>query len=300
MPTDENGNRADVIIYGGSTIKRMNTGRLYEQFTNAASRDLLHRLRKEVGLQPQLTPTSHQIKEVVSNPKHVELIWTKLLGYYKIVSPIQYDLLKDDPDPARHVKAVLERGIYLYIPPDNPVDSLEMANTLKDSEYCPHYGPVTYKDSQGREVTTQNSVLIGSLYMLMLEKTGEDWSGVASVKTNHFGVAAKLNNFDRNTSPGRQQSVRALGESETRSYICTVGPEATMEILDQSNNPESHRVATETILKAPKPTAISKVVDRNVVPFGGARPVGFVEHLLGCLGMKFNYRPDDPTTEEPK
>jgi hypothetical protein len=128
--------------------------------------------------------------------------------------------------------------------------------------------------------------------MIELEKTGEDWSGVASVKTNHFGVPAKLNNYDKQTAPGRQAPVRALGESETRSYISTVGPEATMEMLDQSNNHAAHRNAVENILKAPKPTNIQKVVDRKKVPFGGSRPVSLVHHVLNCRGLRFVYRPD--------
>lgn len=293
MPHDANGNRADVIVYGGSTIKRMNIGRLYEQFINAASRDLTQKIRKEVGLLPQLTPTAHQLATIKQNQVFIDRCWEQLLGYYLIVAPIQHRLLASDPDPARHVLAVLKDGIYLYIPPDNPVNNLEMVNALKHSPYCPHYGPVTYRDNAGKIVTTANPILVGSLYMIMLEKTGEDWSGVASVKTNHFGVASKLNNFDKNTSPGRQASIRGLGESETRSYICTVGPEPTMDLLDQSNNPETHRHVTETILKSRHPTNIESVVDRNKVPFGGSRPVGFVDHLLACRGIEFVNVPDD-------
>lgn len=289
---DQNGNRADVVIYGGSTIKRMNTGRLYEQFINAASRDLTQRLRKEFGLDPHLTPTNQHVQQLRGHPK-IEWAFNKLMEYYAIVSPIQYDLLKDDPDRDRHVLSVLADRVRLYIPPDNPVDNLEMANALKDSEFCPHYGPVTYVNDGGEAITTENPILIGSLYMIMLEKTGEDWSSVASVKTNHFGVASKLNNFDKNTSPGRQQSVRALGESETRAGITTVGPEATMEILDQSTNPDTHRAVVKAILMAPQPTNIQKVVDRKKIPFGGSRPVSLVEHLLGCRGIKLTYKPSE-------
>ncbi len=298
MPVDENGNRADVVIYGISTVKRMNFGRFYEQFINAASRDLLHKVRRQAGLKHNVKPTAYQLATVKQNTEVVESIWQQLMGYYEIVAPLQQDLLIDDPDHWRHVEAVLmdegtwHDGIYLWVPPDNPVNNLAMAKELRDSEFCPHYGPVTYRDNAGKMVTTVDPTLIGTLYMIMLEKTGEDWSGVASVKTNHFGVPAKLNNYDKQTAPGRQAPVRALGESETRSYISTVGPEATMELLDQSNNHTTHSHAVETILKAPKPTNIDKVVDRKKVPFGGSRPVALVQHVLNCRGIKFVYRPD--------
>lgn len=297
MPVDQNGNRADVVIYGGSTIKRMNIGRLYEQFINAASRDLTQRLRTNCGLNPNLQPTQHQLSVIAKDMMLVEMCWNELMEYYQIVAPIQYDLLVDDPNHTRHVLATLEEGIYLYVPPDNPVDNLEMVKTISESKFRPHYGPVTYRDNAGRLITTNKPVLIGSLYMIMLEKTGEDWSGVASVKTNHFGVPSKLNNFDKQTAPGRQQSVRGLGESETRSYISTVGPEATMELLDQSNNPEAHRAVTENIIRAAKPTAIEQVVDRRLIPYGGSRPVGFINHLLACRGVRLVNKTQDDQKE---
>lgn len=292
MPVDANGNRAEVIIYGGSTVKRMNLGRVYEQFINAASRDLLHRLRRHVGLQPTIQPTAHQLTTIKNDASLVRYCWEHLLAYYKIVAPCQYALLEDDTDPARHVGHVLRDGIYLYIPPDNPVNNLEMAKELMDSDFRPHYGPVTYRNNAGEMVTTVDPILIGSLYMMLLEKTGDDWSGVASVKTNHFGVVSKLNNYDKHTSPGRQQGVRAMGEAESMAVNGTCGPETTMELLDQSKNPESHRVVVETILKSRHPTDIAKVVDRNRVKLGGARPVGLNNHFLACRGIRFVHVPD--------
>lgn len=291
MPVDENGNRAEVVIYGGSTIKRMNIGRMYEQFLNAASRDLCHRLRKACGLDAKLTPTTYQLAQL-QDADTIEWCWEKLMAYYRIVAPLQYDMLMVDNDHRRHVCSVLKEGIFLYIPPDNPVNNLEMVKAIRDSEFCPHYGPVTYRDNAGKEVVTSGPVLIGSLYMILLEKTGDDWSGVASVKTQHFGVPAKLNNYDKQTAPGRQAPVRGLGESETRLFTTVVGPEATMELLDQSNNPESHRAATRSVLKAPHPSNIDRVVPRDTVPLGNSRPVGFVSHLLECRGLKFVYRQD--------
>jgi hypothetical protein len=293
MPVDENGNRAEVVIYGGSTIRRMNFGRLYEHFFNAASRDLLHRLRKEAGLNPHLKPTSYQVNIAVQNAAFVDMCWDKLMGYYQLIAPLQYDMLVNDHDRTRHVSAVLSDGIYLYMPPDNPVHLRKSAEALRASEFCPHYGPVTYVNAAGQPVKTVRPFLVAELGIMMLEKIGEDWSGVASVKTQQFGLPSKLNNQDKLSTPGREQPVRSMGESETRSYICTVGPEATNELLDQTNNPAAHRYGVEHILKAPKPTNIDKLVDRKTIPYGGSRPVGLYQHLLECRGVRFVYKPGE-------
>lgn len=291
MPVDENGNRAQLVFYGGSTIRRMNFGRLYEQFFNAASRDLLHRLRAQAGLQPKLKPTAHQVAMVVNNPSLVEPIYNTLMRYYEILAPLQFDILNQDPDPAHHVKHVLTDGIYLYMPVDNPINLRIASKTIMESEFCPHHGPVQYVDTEGNLTTTKKKVLIGDLYIMMLEKIGEDWSGVASVRVQQLGLPAKLNNQDKLGTPGREQPVRSMGESETRSYISNVGPMATMNLIDQTNNPASHRAVVESILRAPQPSNIAQAVDRRKTPYGGSRPVQLCEHLMECRGVRFRYRP---------
>jgi len=300
MPVDDYGNRADMIIYGITTFNRMNNGRLYEQFINAATRDLLRRLKELAALPHDVPLTDYQVSTALQSGDLVTQVFDTLLRYYQIVAPKMVEYLSGDEDPGRHVYSVLKEGIFLYMPPNNPVNNLEMVRELYASEFCPVKTPVTYTDATGRRVRTKDEVLIGSLYIMMLEKTGEDWSGVSSVKTQHFGVPAKLSNYDKQGSPGRQAPVRALGESETRSYICTVGPEATMELIDQSNSPTSHREAVGAILRADKPTNIDQVIDRNKIPFGGSRPVQFVNHLLRCRGMKFTYAPSEPSENEVK
>lgn len=300
MPIDQNGNRAELVIYGGSTHRRSNYGRLYEHFLNATSRDLLMRHRASCGWDPHLRPTTQQLLQLKQKPELVEDIWQSLMRYYRITTPKQYALLKDDPDHYRHVAEILHDkdykrpGINLWTPPDNPVDLIEMGQTIRDGEFRPHLGPVTYVDTAGIRRTTNENVLIGDLQFITLEKIGEDWSGVASAKRQHFGLPAKVTNADKYSTPGKERTVRTLGESETRSTISTAGPWFTNEMLDLTHNPESHSYAIQNILTAEEPTNIDVIVDRNVVPYGGSRSVMLVNHLLECRGLRFKYHPDKP------
>ena len=50
MPLDAEGNRADIIMDADSTIKRMNVGRMYEQYNNAASRSVTNAVRAMFGV----------------------------------------------------------------------------------------------------------------------------------------------------------------------------------------------------------------------------------------------------------
>lgn len=122
-----------------------------------------------------------------------------------------------------------------------------------------------------------------------LEKIGEDRSAVASVEVQGFGLPSKLSKNDRATTPIRESAIRSYGESETRSYISTCGPEATTELLDQTNNPEAHQEVIRSILLAPKPTAIARAVCRKKVPYGGSRPAQLFAHLLKTRGLRLVY-----------
>ncbi|MNF23942.1 RNA polymerase Rpb2, domain 6 [compost metagenome] len=299
MPLTKHGVRADVVIYGGSTIRRSNFGRFYEQYYNAASRDLLFRIRAQCGFLPQVRPTKHQLQELGKNRELVQDVFHTLRRYFALWAPIHNELLEPDAaNPTEYVLAVLEDGqhknpgITVNIPVDNPVDILDTIRQIEASEFKPHYDTVTYTDNAGNVVETDCKVLCGALQMFLLEKIGEDWSGVASAKTQQFGLPAKMGSGDANRTPGRENPMRSAGESETRSYVATIGSWATNELLDQTNNPMSHRAVIRSILQANEPTNIDIAVPRDLVPYGGSRPVQLMNHLLECRGLRFIYTPD--------
>lgn len=292
MPIDEWGNRADVIIFGGSTMRRSNYGRLYEQGLGAAARDLVQRLRVEKGMDRHATPTEDQLKAALADKAWLEYAFNELIEFYQIVAPSMPKILLDNPDPYQHVYHTLRDQYYLYTPVTDQVSLMEAVNKVINSRFRPNMGPVTYRGPNGQMVTTEKNVLSGYLYIMLLEKIGEDWSSVSSVKTQPFGLPSKLNNADRASTPGRETAIRSCGESETRSYNSVVGPEPTNELIDQTNNPMAHIAVVNSILTADKPTNIPRAVDRSVIPYGNSRPVALLKHLLECRGLRLRYRPD--------
>ncbi len=273
MPLDAMGNRAEIIMDGDSTCKRMNVGRMYEHYIEASARETSTRIR-------------HAIQDGVS----LDETWDYLLGFYEIVSPPHYKNVLDvvrSPDQIRkHVDDVAKNGIYRYQPTDNPVKYNEVIRDL--AKYYPACrGPVTYTAPSGRVVTTKSRVLIGGKYILLLEKTGHDWSGVSSAKLQHFGIPARLSTDDKYSSAGRHQPVRTMGESEMRLLAAVCGGDICAELLDRNNNPAVHRNICENILRAPQPSNIDNVVNRDILPRGQGRVVTFVNHVLECGGIRF-------------
>lgn len=279
MPIDENGVRAHAIMDGDSTIKRMNIGRMYEHYINRTSSMLSDRVRA--------------IMETSPSDENVEHCWDMLTKYYGIVSPRMHAVLtgSDYRQTHRyHVDAVVREGIYLYLPTDNPVEGPEMIEQLKQA-FPLNITPVRYRGRSGNVVTTVDKVLIGSLYVILLEKTGDDFSAVASAKLQHFGIPAKLTKGDRYANYARTQPVRLPGETEVRLMVAYMGPEATARLLEMSNNPRMHKNVVMNLLRAEQPTNIQEVVDDFEFPIRASRSQTYISHVLQCAGIEFSFKP---------
>lgn len=270
MPVDEDGNRAELIVDGVSTIKRMNVSRVIEQYINACSRDV-----------------SKRIVKMHNDGEDRRSIEEYLLGYYKIVSPKMVDMVTDSRGRVldNHYQQVLSDGIYLFIPNDNEPETMDIIDQLR-RYYPPTFGPVYYRGDSGVHKWTKRPILIGSMYIMLLEKIGRNWAGVSVSKLNHFGIPSKLTNFDRNSAPARQQPIR-FGESEARHFAAHVGGEQTSRLLDRSNNPVVRKQLIETILRSDKPTSITKIIDREQYPAGNGRILSLSRHLSECAGFRF-------------
>lgn len=299
MPVDADGNRAEIVMDPNSTISRMNLGRLYEQYINAASRDVHKSVCKMLEVKLFEDEDLALMKIQSLSQDQLQQAYQYLLGYYKITSPNQYGWHVDgkiDETVAQYMAQIVNRGVTLYMPPDNPVESEDMVLALEE-HYRPCYGPITYRGNSGRLVTTKDFARIGSMYVILLEKIGDDWSAVSSGKLQHFGVLSQLTKVDKYAKPARNQAVRGAGEAEVRIFISYIGPLFMAEMMDRNNNPQTHKAIVSNILKALHPSNIDNLVDRRLHPFGGSKPVQLVNHIIECGGARFQYAPYKPPSQ---
>ncbi len=295
MPVDEDGNRADIIADPNSTISRMNLGRIYELYINACSRDARKKIRQTLGLSENQRVTKESLKEYDSTI--ISDVWEYLKGMYKIISPVRmyekFALNLDTEQILEHLVGCINEWIYLYIPPENETENIEVVKQLE--EYVqPTYGPVTYIGNSGKKVTTKNKVRIGSMYYILLEKIGDDWTAVSSAKLQNYGVLSQITNADKYSQPTRQQAIRAFGESELRILRSYTGAVATAEIIDRNGNPDTHYSVLESILDAKNPAVIEEAVDRQKVPYGGSKPLKLFKHYAFCGGWRVKFGKHDP------
>lgn len=294
MPVDTAGNRADLIMDPNARFARQNLGGLYEIYLNSSKRDLLVEIKKMLEIKPIPGPVN---PEYLKNHPNFAYVKSRLLRWYEIVVPHVYQWFTSGAYSKpfeEHLKSIIEEGVIaIHFPPDNQVYGPDMVRTLM-REYPTVYGPVTYIGNSGIRRTTKKKVRIASLYIIILEKTGDDWTAVSSGKFQNFGVLAPITSRDKYTSPTRNQAIRAFGDAEVRILTSNIGPLATAEILDRNNNIPTHREICRSILMADKPTQITQAVDRTKNPLGNARPLQLVKHLAQCGGWEFTYSPYQP------
>lgn len=270
MPVDKWGNRADIIVADISTIARMNTGRVIEQYIKA-SNDYVH--RNILQMRDRDVPIKEQ--------------WEFLTRHYQTISPKMMDIVnRVKLNPTSHLNHVAKHGISLYTPTDTPVSYSEVIYLL-DKFYPDMIGPVTYKDENGRTMVTKSDVLIGKTYMLMLEKTGNTVAGVAAGRLQHFGILARLTKEDKYSYPGKPQSVKIIGETEARAIAAYVGGPEIADLLGQSNDPVVMKEEIRSIIMAENPAFIQRTVDRSKFPMGNARIHVLGNHILECYGVRF-------------
>lgn len=272
MPINHEGVRAEVIGDGDSTIKRMNVGRPYEQYVNATTHMVSNNVRR------------------MMDAKDFEAAWSYLKDYYTTASPLMGELvdetLTNEDAIEAHLNSVYRDGAYLYLPPHSPTIGHQQIIDLKE-RFPIDIRPVTYISSNGDQVTTKDPILIATTYMILLEKTGDDWAAVSSIRRQHHGVPAKLTNVDKYSMPWREQPLRFIGEAEGRLLGGVMGGEFLSEAIEMSNSPELSKKIARNILTSQTPSRIDEVYDRLTARRGSSRSLEFVNHIHQCSGVHF-------------
>ena len=301
MPVDSTGLRADIVMDAGSTINRMNIGRLYEQYFGAAANHLALVLCGMMGVQPKLN-RGDAFRHITSLSVDLQTqVYDHLLGFYALLSEQQYLFYRDGitlEERIEHLVDVVSDGIYIFYPTNNPKMMDQVVIDIENSSYRPPYGPVSYAGNSGQRVTTDQSFRIGPLYMMLLEKITDDWSSVSSGKLQHFGILSPTTRSEKYAHPFRNSPVRAIGETEGRIFAGYCGREAIAEMMDRNNNPITHRRIVWELLSADHPTNIDKIVDRNDIPLGSSKPLQLVRHISLTSGWEPVYELPEPFKQE--
>lgn len=296
MPVDSDGNRADIVTDGGSTINRMNLGRLYEHYFNSAIRDVRHQAFNMMGISRNQKIAVEELQAI--DPIRINNGWNHIRKLVAIMSPKQLEFMDNlnNNDKFEYLADIINQGLRMYVPIGSSPEITECVRTI-EREFNIVYGPVTYVGNSGQRHITKNKVRIAPLYMMLLEKIADDWNSVSTAKLQHFGILSAMTKSEKYAHPYRCSPVRTIGETEGRIFAGYCGRNALADMYDRSNNPLTQRNMVWNILDADKSGNIENVIDRNFVQFGGAKPLQLIKHVFQCSGFKYTYKPEKSENE---
>ena len=332
MPIDAEGNMADIKVDSSSIPGRMNLGRPQETFEAAASRDVANELRTWFGLRDPsvLGPDPeefmrrdpegfHKAAREIIPPEYrdsrsafgykkmpasffynkgvdlVDRAYEKLVWFFSLANPKQaqaYASVSDSKEKAEILSRALYEAPILLLPVDAPFDHPTVARNFRDNVKMVR-GAVAYKSRNGRWITTRNPHRINPLYMIELEKIADGGSSISSSKVGHFGVPASSTRSEKISKPWKNTAVRTISETEGRLYSSILGVWAYAEMIDRSNNPVTRREIARRLLRDPNPSNIDLLINRDQIPYGGARAITIVKNSLACAGIRWAYTRDE-------
>lgn len=298
MPVDHRGIRADAVLGSETTIGRMNLGRMFEHYFNdtvcGAGREVLRIMGIEQSDRSPQT-VERRIQHLLdTNPMTLTMAYDHLIGLYEIFAKEQqaYYINLSDDEKLEHLRYVCEKFVQVYYQLDTDLEIVEAVEAIEASKYRQARGPVTYVGNSGKKSVTEYPVRIAPMYMMLLEKIGDDWSSVSSGKLHHFGILTPMTKGDKYSNAWRCSPVRTIGETEGRLFAGYGGRECISEMIDRSNNPVTHKEIVKNILYSDTPGNIDFAVDRKIVPLGGAKTIQLIQHLSMCEGFKYIYVPE--------
>ena len=288
MPVDEMGNRADIIADSTATISRMIPGRVYQAYMSAFARDNRQRINLHFNNKYGL----NYLGKITSD----DLNWFRayLHDVYSFVNSEMVDFLNSlsEEDLRNHLTEVVTDNLYLYYPTDNEKNIVDVIDAIERTPYKPYIGKVSYVDELGRKVTTQEPVRVGQLYILILEKIANTYSGVSSAKVNNFGFPVKSTNLDKFKYPHSLTPTKTLGETETRILTSMAEPEMVADLFDLTLNSTSHKLLIKNILENDKAFDPTFNIDRDQNPYGNTRSLAILKHMFTAAGFDYEYVPD--------
>lgn len=285
MPTDEHGNRADIITDSSSTISRMNLGRVYESYLGAVARDA----RK--SLINYLTDKNKTLDMCNLKKENIDYFHSYLRGLYALINKDMVEFI-DSLNPEEllnHIQEVITDNLYLYYPPDNEYNAVDIVSSIETSIYKPVYTQVTYKDNLNRVVKSKEKIRIGNMYIMALEKIADDYMAIASAKVNNFSFPVKGSSLDKYRYQHSLTPTKTLGETEVRIFTSYMSSMAAAELMDINTNPNSHKLTVKCILESNKPMKDFIGVDRQTNPYGKNKPLLIFKHISNAFGFNFRY-----------
>lgn len=272
MPIDENGNRVHLIMSENAMLRRTNWNRGFENYINAARRDI-----------------QEDIIKLVNEDKY-DKAWLLLSEFTYAINPEWEDAIavahSDDDDKIDLLDALhaREEDLRLWVPSDNKYAMGQVINNVVNN-FAPKKSKVQLTMENGEKRWSKFDVMVGQLYIIRLDKWGGDWSAISACRYQATGTISKPHSSDKDKRPGNEVPITFVGESEARHQNAYIGGDIVADLHDRSNNPTVSDHETETLLTAEVVSNVEEAVDRKRFPIGRNRVMSTHHSILLSDGI---------------
>ena len=283
MPRDKFGRVADIAYYGGAGIRRLNSGQFYEQYIDNHSDTVIK-----------------YSKRLLSNN---EIDWNGLFNLYSeylsiLSPPMNEEFIKiSEKDKKEYIEHLFEDGLYVHMPAENQWCDLDMVRKMEAFMPCERDKITYFNKEKGEYVETDHPVMLGNIYLYILEKSAPKGLAVSTSRTQTHGLPAVPNPGNRNSSPSTEKASKAYSETEVRLGSATTSPETIAGKIDYSTNPRSAYIVSRKIAQAENPAIIDEFINRGefedddpefTIPISTGMPQTYLMSVLTNLGMVFD------------
>lgn len=327
MPITENGIRAEMIMDPSSLPSRLNVGREYEKHLNTISRrcrehivaylnnktvdayiqdyeslynnDIL--FEKDLLKARNMVLTDQQVHDVFA-------IITELTSYLDNEQYHIYSRCSDLEEQREVCEDAIHNEVFIYnkVSPEKPI--YKVFAEIEHSKFKPHTSniliPKMDEDMESLddkyEITNDDSINIGPLYVMLLGKTPDKFLSSASPSTNHYQLPITASSKDKLKKPWSNSATKTMGETEIRLYTLFTSVKAVAEMKDRGNSLPTHKEVYTKFLTADKPTNIDSAIDRNKTPFGNDSALRMFNDVFNCAGVALASVPDKDLTKNDK
>lgn len=299
MPRDKHGRYLDMVVDPMSLTKRMNLGKPIEQRLSSTSCEYTRMIRLELNLPDEPMDIDQARALVAAQGEEWNNRWFTQLGeYYKLITPWQYEGVKDYSyeDILEHMAHCVAIKVRAWLPTNNPVVYSDIHPELA-AKHPVNKGKLTFNTVEGIPVETVGEVVTGNLDIMVLEKIGRELSAISSTRVLSNGVPGRMSASDKGTGHIRTNAVRLPSETDLRWMLMAMGGLAVRDLQERGNAPEIHEELYESILTAENPMSIESSIDRNRFHRNHNRIAKSVKQLQMCNGVKISKTPT-PTIEE--
>jgi len=271
MPVDDFGIAADIVICPRSNISRLVGEPLHEQFFNRAAEFVK---RQALALEDPLDQLEY------------------ILDYLNMLDPEFSKLVREElhtPELVRdYLKTVREDRIYYRIPPCTSMNLLQLVENVT-TKYNVVSTPVTYvvthDDGTKETIRTNESVMIGEKYIMMLNKIPADSiSGISVGYLNQHLQPVKPSPEIRKTSPVSRSATR-WGEDERWMMNSRLGKVSSrLQHLYGGSYDGVVKLATE-LLTNPHPSQLKHIDMPTAELIDTSSPLSICNHAMGVTGI---------------